>query len=205
MARNGGPSRPSTEAETGLSHRRRRAGALLDACHELVEPLTALTNYLEVARRLTDEDAEIGAVRIAEILDKMSAQAGRAGQTLARLRRLLQGGPAERPTGAEEEAAGHPHPVEQPGGTPQIRDYRVNFINQFASADEVFRVCQRSIVIRRAGSPEEACEAAKARFAELENVLDWRIHAAAVEVVPLSVQTAPELSRRHIEGEHEDV
>ena len=63
--------------------------------------------------------------------------------------------------------------------------YRVCFINEIPRNDKLFRCCQRSIVIREAGSAEEAAAEAKKRFAELEGVGDWRIHASFVEVEPL--------------------
>ena len=56
--------------------------------------------------------------------------------------------------------------------------YRVCFINEIPRNDKLFRCCQRSIVIRSARSPERAVEAAKKRFARLEGIRDWKIHAA---------------------------
>ncbi|MGC2201065.1 MAG: hypothetical protein WA633_13100 [Stellaceae bacterium] len=65
-----------------------------------------------------------------------------------------------------------------------MTSYRVDFINQFARYDKVYKVCQRSIVVS-AASREEATETAKKRFAELEGIRDWRIHAAMIEVVSI--------------------
>ncbi len=41
--------------------------------------------------------------------------------------------------------------------------------------------CQRSIVVPSAESREAAIEAAKQRFAELEGVPDWTLHATFIE------------------------
>ena len=60
--------------------------------------------------------------------------------------------------------------------------YRVRFLNQFARNGAVFRPCQRMILIRSARNRERAIAAAKKRFARLEGVRDWRIHAQIVEV-----------------------
>lgn len=45
------------------------------------------------------------------------------------------------------------------------------------------KVCQRSIAIRAAESAEQAIKTAKQRFAMLEGIRDWRIHAAMIEIV----------------------
>ena len=66
-----------------------------------------------------------------------------------------------------------------------MASYRVDFMNEFARNRRVHKVCQRSIVVRSARSPEQAGEAAKAHFARLEGIPDWRIHAATIEVVPI--------------------
>lgn len=60
--------------------------------------------------------------------------------------------------------------------------YRVSFINQIPRGGRLFRCCQRSIVIRRARSPERAVEAAKKRFARLEGIRNWKIHAEMIEM-----------------------
>ena len=60
--------------------------------------------------------------------------------------------------------------------------YRVCFINQIPRGGRLFRCCQRSIVIRRARSPDRAVEAAKKRFARLEGIGNWKIHAERVEM-----------------------
>jgi hypothetical protein len=55
-------------------------------------------------------------------------------------------------------------------------------MNEIPRADKLFRCCQRSIVIPSAPSAEQAVEAAKKQFAELEGIHDWKIHAALIEV-----------------------
>lgn len=55
---------------------------------ELGDPLTASFNYLEVARRLLVNGAS--AQDLSEILDKASAQAGRAGGIVRRMRAVLE-------------------------------------------------------------------------------------------------------------------
>jgi hypothetical protein len=60
--------------------------------------------------------------------------------------------------------------------------YRVCFINEIPRQGRLFRCCQRSIVIRRARSPERAVEAAKRRFARLEGGRDWKVHAEMIEI-----------------------
>jgi hypothetical protein len=66
-----------------------------------------------------------------------------------------------------------------------MTSYRVDFMNEFARNRRVHKVCQRSVVVRSARSPEQAGEAAKTLFATLEGIRDWRIHAAMIEVVPI--------------------
>jgi hypothetical protein len=60
--------------------------------------------------------------------------------------------------------------------------YRICFINEIPRGNQLFRCCQRSIVIRSARSPERALEAAKKRFARIEGIHDWRIHAGMIEI-----------------------
>jgi hypothetical protein len=66
-----------------------------------------------------------------------------------------------------------------------MTSYRVDFMNEFARNRRIHEVCQRSIVVRSAPSPEQAGETAKTHFARLEGIRDWRIHAATIEVVPI--------------------
>ena len=69
--------------------------------------------------------------------------------------------------------------------------YRVCFINEIPRNEKLFRCCQRSIIIRSARTPERAIEAAKKRFARLENICDWKIHAALIEIEPIDIETKP--------------
>lgn len=70
-------------------------------------------------------------------------------------------------------------------------DYRVDFLNTFARNRAIYRVCQRSIVVREACCPGHARAIAELRFAELEGVPDWHIHAAEVEVVAIDRSGEP--------------
>ncbi|MGH7095802.1 MAG: hypothetical protein ACREFB_20015 [Stellaceae bacterium] len=60
--------------------------------------------------------------------------------------------------------------------------YRVHFKNRFARDGRVFMACQRSVDIRLAKSRERAIEAAKKRFARLEHITHWHLHASMIEV-----------------------
>jgi PAS domain S-box-containing protein len=63
--------------------------------HELNQPLTAVTNYVNAARRLLGKNEhDIGTVR--EIIDETSVQALRAGQIIRRLRDFLTRGETEK-------------------------------------------------------------------------------------------------------------
>lgn len=72
-----------------------------------------------------------------------------------------------------------------------VHDYRIDFLNTFARNRATYRVCQRSIVVREACCPGHARAIAELRFAELEGVPDWRIHAAEVEVVAIDRSGEP--------------
>lgn len=61
--------------------------------HELSERLTAIGIYIETARRLLARQMERGKGGLAEILDKTSAQADRAGQIIRRLHQLADRDP----------------------------------------------------------------------------------------------------------------
>jgi hypothetical protein len=72
--------------------------------------------------------------------------------------------------------------------------YRVRFLNEIPRNDQLFRCCQRSILIRAARTPERAIEAAKMRFARLEAIRDWQIHASLIEIEPIALEpTLPSL------------
>ena len=64
--------------------------------------------------------------------------------------------------------------------------YRVRFLKTVSSHGRTVNVCQRSIDIRSAPSPDRAAEAAKQSFARLEDIAEWFLHADYVEVDALS-------------------
>jgi hypothetical protein len=66
--------------------------------------------------------------------------------------------------------------------------YRVRFINEIPRNERLFRCCQRSIIIRSARTPERAIEAAKKRFARLEGISNWKIHAALIEAESIDIE-----------------
>ena len=68
--------------------------------------------------------------------------------------------------------------------------YRVSFINEIPRNQKLFRCCQRVITIRSARTPDRAVEAAKKRFARLEGIRNWKIHAALIAIEP--IETEPE-------------
>lgn len=71
--------------------------------HELNQPLTAVTNYLQAARRLITSGAgEAG--RVDEIMEKAVTQAARAGQVIRRLRDFVAKGETERRVEALDKA-----------------------------------------------------------------------------------------------------
>jgi hypothetical protein len=70
--------------------------------------------------------------------------------------------------------------------------YRVCFLNEIPRNDRLFRCCQRSIVIRSARTRERAIEAAKKRFARLEGIHDWTIHASLIEIEPITLEPTSE-------------
>jgi hypothetical protein len=74
---------------------------------------------------------------------------------------------------AAEEAAGSSLkkcPTSRTDRSAAMPSYRVDFMNEFARNSQVHKVCQRSIVVRSARSPEQAGEAAKTDFARLEGI-----------------------------------
>ena len=68
--------------------------------------------------------------------------------------------------------------------------YRVSFINEIPRNQRLFRCCQRVITIRSARTLDRAVEAAKKRFARLEGIRNWKIHAALIAIE--SIKTEPE-------------
>ena len=73
--------------------------AALDLVHELIDCIAAIATYAEAAERAQTVGPPIGPARLPEALEKLLAQAGRAGRVAHRLRRALQepraGGPGE--------------------------------------------------------------------------------------------------------------
>ena len=77
--------------------------------------------------------------------------------------------------------------------------YRVCFMNEIPINEKLFHCCQRSIIVNSAPSDEQAVEAAKKQFAELEGIRDWKIHAAFIEVEAVDLgpePKAPSLRKR---------
>jgi two-component system sensor kinase FixL len=62
--------------------------------HELNQPLTAISNYMQAARRLIEIKAQ--PERIADSLEKAAAQATRAGEIIRRMRQSVAKGSTER-------------------------------------------------------------------------------------------------------------
>jgi hypothetical protein len=79
-----------------------------------------------------------------------------------------------------------------------MTSYRVFFINEIPRNGKLFRCCQRSIVIRSARNLERAIEAAKKRFARLEGIPDWKIHAGLIELESIKRQAEPENSSQMV-------
>ena len=125
--------------------------------HQLSERLTAAGNYVRAAQRQPGPAAQLPA----DILERALAQLEQADEIVGYLRKAREG-----PSHGHSDAG---------------RSYRVCFMNRFARGSNMITTCQRSIVIPSAGSPEAAIEAAKQRFAELEGIRDWQIHASFIE------------------------
>jgi hypothetical protein len=157
-----GPAKPTPPAQSpGSLPHRDLYEAHIAVCHELSERLTAITNYLAAALRLSEIEPVSAAtpLRLTEILKRALGQVSRANEEIKRFRK------------ASEPAGINLGPI-----------YRVCFLNEFARFNIVVRPCQRAIIIRSARSRERAIEAAKKRFARLENIRDWRDHAKIIEV-----------------------
>ncbi len=83
-----------------------------------------------------------------------------------------------------------------------MTSYRVCFFNEIPRNDRLFKCCQRSIVIRAARTPERAIEAAKKRFARLEGIRDWKIHAGLVEIEAIEPEPIPHKPITTASGKH---
>jgi hypothetical protein len=65
--------------------------------------------------------------------------------------------------------------------------YRVTFFKILDSSNgKPFKVCQRTVDIHSARDRSQAIQAARTRFARLEGVGDWKLHADFYEVRPLA-------------------
>jgi hypothetical protein len=158
------PTPPAQRPQRDLSE------AHLAVCHELSERLTAITNYLAAALRLSEIESLPAAIplRHDEILEKALSQVNHANEEIKRFRKLLE-----------------------PAGTNIRPVYRVCFLKEFARFNTVVKPCQRAIIIRAARSRERAIEAAKERFARLEGIHDWRDHAKMIEVSIIEADQPP--------------
>ena len=152
-----------------------REGPHVALLHELAERLTAAGNYLTAMQHRAATEARHLNPPSAEILRRALAQIEQAGQALGHLRKALDG----------------PSPGENRAG----RCYRVCFMNRFARGRNTITACQRSIVIPSAVSREAAIEAAKQRFAELESIPNWQIHASFIEAALLEEDAAAAKAR----------
>jgi hypothetical protein len=85
----------------------------------------------------------------------------------------------------------------------QMPSYRVSFINKIPRNQKLFRCCQRVITIRSARTPDRAVEAAKKRFARLEGVRNWKIHAALIAIEP--IETEPQHATHSAENRSDRV
>jgi two-component system sensor kinase FixL len=87
------------ELQAELAHvsRLTEMGQMTSAlAHEINQPLTAATNYLEAARRTLARAGAAASARAAGILENASAQVGRAVQIIHRLREFVKKGESER-------------------------------------------------------------------------------------------------------------
>ncbi|MDP6515554.1 MAG: PAS domain S-box protein [Alphaproteobacteria bacterium] len=64
--------------------------------HELNQPLTAVINYVQAARRMLDSAGGQDPARLIEIMDKAATQTQRAGAIIQRLRQFIEKGETER-------------------------------------------------------------------------------------------------------------
>jgi hypothetical protein len=83
--------------------------------------------------------------------------------------------------------------------------YRVSFINDIPRNEKLFHCWQRSIVVRTARSPERAVEAAKKRFARLEGICNWNIHAGRIELEVIDLPAKPDGGHSQAAGDRQRV
>ena len=87
------------ELQSELFHATRVSsmGQLASAiAHELNQPLTAISNYLQAAQRLANMEGSRIGEKVAGVIGKSADQAVRAGQIIQRLRKLIEKGEIER-------------------------------------------------------------------------------------------------------------
>lgn len=160
--------------------------ACLTLCHELSERLTAAQNYFSACRRLSRTAYGPAQPERADVLEKALSQLAEANHFVHQLRRKLNAlaSPAAPESDRIEEPLGRAlRPATNGSG-----GYRVCFLNQFARGPKVITACQRSIVIPSVTTRGDAVEQAKKRFAELEGVPDWHLHATMIEVQALDAE-----------------
>ncbi len=152
----------------------------LALCHELSERLTATENYFSACRRLSGTATGRAQPRPAEVIEKALSQLAQANHLVHQLRPMLTAlaSPPASESRQIDASPGQPLPPTGNGSG----GYRVCFLNQFARGPKTITACQRSVMIRSAKTREDAIEQAKRRFAELEGVPDWHLHATMIEV-----------------------
>jgi two-component system sensor kinase FixL len=64
--------------------------------HELNQPLTAITNYMEAGAAILDPGGEVPVARVRSIMERAGEQALRAGQIIQRLRSFISRGESEK-------------------------------------------------------------------------------------------------------------
>ena len=162
------------------------AHACLALCRELNERLTATKSYFSACRRLCKTASRSAQPRSAEVVEKALSELAQATHLVHQLRPML----IALASSAAPESDRIEDPLGQalPPATKGIRGYRVCFLNQFARGPRTITACQRAIVIRSAKTCEDAIEQAKKRFAELEGVPDWHLHATMIEVGTLDAE-----------------
>ncbi len=161
-----------------------RENPQLALLRQLSERLTSAGKYLKPLQHRPATATGDTDTLSTDVVDQAPAQLDEAGEIVADLRHELSGS----------------SPTETRAG----RSYRVCFMNRFARGRNTLTACQRSIVVPTAESREAAVEAAKQRFAELEGIPDWSLHASFIEAGLLendaaaASTSAPERARKSL-------
>lgn len=129
--------------------------------HQLSERLTAARNDIKAAPLRPESGPHHISRPPTELLNRALGHPDQADDILVHLQKPLDGS--------------------SPPENRADRCYRVCFLNRFARGRNTITACQRSIVIPSAASREAAIEVAKQRFAELEGIPNWQIHASIIE------------------------